>query len=298
MPPAPPRDLSATKPSRAMRLFVMGESSTAGFPFARNGTFSRILADALRDVLPDDSVEVVNLGIAATNSYQLLDLAYEVIAEQPDAVLVYAGHNEFYQAHWAWALPSIAASPTPGRFYLRAMRWRTVHCSTAPACRATTGRPARTRWGARRRQFHGRQWRPTRTSRSVRRASGPAERQFTENLGLLLRRLHAARIRVFVASLTSNVREQPPFAAPGNEGPGAARAAWEGGSAPCAPPTPAPRASHCRARVTSTWSGSGRPLRSTQSSSASRRQNTRRTCRSPRRSSALPARPARARAAA
>jgi len=47
---------------------------------------------------PDRSVEVINTAMAAVNSYTLLDFADEIIAEKPDAVLIYAGHNEFYGA--------------------------------------------------------------------------------------------------------------------------------------------------------------------------------------------------------
>jgi lysophospholipase L1-like esterase len=60
--------------------------------------FSREVADALRDVLPSDTVEVVNLGIAATNSYAILDFSREIIDQHPDAVMIYAGHNEYYGA--------------------------------------------------------------------------------------------------------------------------------------------------------------------------------------------------------
>src|SRR3954464_7636157 len=64
--PTPPTDLFLrVKPTRAFRVFVLGESSAAGFPYGYNGTFSRVVRDALQDVLPDDTVEVVNLGIAA-----------------------------------------------------------------------------------------------------------------------------------------------------------------------------------------------------------------------------------------
>src|SRR5687768_1844036 len=57
VPPAPMLEpFAAQKPPRAFRIFVLGESSTAGFPYPRNGTFSRLLRDMLQDVLPDDSV--------------------------------------------------------------------------------------------------------------------------------------------------------------------------------------------------------------------------------------------------
>jgi lysophospholipase L1-like esterase len=229
-PPAPPRDLfAAAKPQRAFRLFVMGESSAAGFPFPHNGTFSRVLADALRDVLPDDSVEVVNLGIAATNSYQMLDLADEVIAEHPDAVLIYAGHNEFYGALGVGSTVRIAASPPLVRFYLSAMRWRTV------ALLDRVLRAARRRFAPAPPQgaLAVASFMETVVADQDIRLGAPVfhagERQFSENLGRLLHRMRSAGVPVFVSSLATNVREQAPFAARDNEGPGAARAQWDAG---------------------------------------------------------------------
>lgn len=230
MPPAPPRDLFAsTKPARAFRVFVLGESSAAGFPFPHNGTFSRVLAEALRDVLPEDSVEVVNLGIAATNSYQLLDLTDEVIAERPDAVLIYTGHNEFYGALGVGSTVRIAASPPLVRFYLRAMRWRTVMLldRALRAVRRRVAPPARTEALAVASFMETVAADQNITLGSPRFRAG--ERQFAENLTRVLQRLRAAGVPAFVGSLASNVRAQAPFAAPGNEGAGGARARWDAG---------------------------------------------------------------------
>src|SRR5690606_35713776 len=55
------------------------------------------------------------------------------------------------------------------------------------------------------------------------------ERQFDGNLRRVLRRLRNAEIPTLVGSLTSNVRDLAPFAAPGNLRPDGARAAWERG---------------------------------------------------------------------
>ena len=98
-PPTPPVDaFLVKKPTHGMRIFVMGESAAAGFPYPANAALSNVVHDALQDVLPNDTIEVVNLGIAATNSYTIADLAPEVIAQHPDAILIYAGHNEYYGA--------------------------------------------------------------------------------------------------------------------------------------------------------------------------------------------------------
>ncbi len=86
------------KKKNCFRVFVMGGSSAAGFPFSPNGTFSRYLRDRLELIYPSKSIEVVNLAITATNSYTIRDLLPGVVEQQPDLILIYAGHNEYYGA--------------------------------------------------------------------------------------------------------------------------------------------------------------------------------------------------------
>src|SRR5688572_1981609 len=125
-PPTPQRDpFLIAKPAHSMRVFVLGESSAAGFPYPSNGTFSRVLRDALTDVLPGDTVEVVNMGMAATNSFTIADLAGDVIAQKPDAVIIYGGHNEYYGALGAGSTESLGSYPSFVRFYLRLQRFKT-----------------------------------------------------------------------------------------------------------------------------------------------------------------------------
>ena len=231
MPPAPPHDAFAReKPANGFRIFVLGESAAAGFPFPHNGTFSRILRDALRDVLPADSVEVVNVGIPATNSYQMLDLVDEVIAERPDAVLVYAGHNEFYGALGVGSTVRVAGSPALVRLYLRAMRWRVpalLNRGVAALRRRAAPAPANDASVA---SF----METVVADKDIRAGSArlhAGERQFEGNLARLLARLAGAGVPAFVGSLASNVRDLPPFAAAGNEGEAGAKAAWLEGQA-------------------------------------------------------------------
>lgn len=98
-PPSPSVEfLLAEKPRNGFRVIVMGKSAAQGFPYPRSGSFARLLRAALTDALPGRDVEVVTLGIAATNSYAMLDIVDEVIAQHPDAVLYYGGHNEYIGA--------------------------------------------------------------------------------------------------------------------------------------------------------------------------------------------------------
>jgi hypothetical protein len=124
-PPTPPREpFAREKPAGALRIFAIGESSTAGFPYPRNVLFSRLVRDALRQALPGDSIEVVNLGLAATNSYALLDQIDEVLDQRPDAVLVYAGHNEYYGALGVGSTVGSGLPPSLVRASLAVQRWR------------------------------------------------------------------------------------------------------------------------------------------------------------------------------
>lgn len=80
------------------RIFMLGESTMAGFPFDYNATAPRLLQDRLAQLLPQYNIEVVNVGLSAINSYTVLDFIKELVNYQPDAFVLYLGHNEFYGA--------------------------------------------------------------------------------------------------------------------------------------------------------------------------------------------------------
>jgi tetratricopeptide (TPR) repeat protein len=82
----------------AFRIFVLGGSTAAGFPFSPNGTFSRYIRDRLELLYPVIPIEVVNVAITATNSYTIRDLLPAIVEQKPDLILIYAGHNEYYGA--------------------------------------------------------------------------------------------------------------------------------------------------------------------------------------------------------
>ncbi|MDH3589898.1 MAG: SGNH/GDSL hydrolase family protein, partial [Gammaproteobacteria bacterium] len=85
----------AKKPAKGLRIVVQGGSSAAGFPYGFGGSLTGMLEQRLRRSYPDREIEVVNTAMSAVNSYALLAFADEIIAQHPDAVLVYAGHNEY-----------------------------------------------------------------------------------------------------------------------------------------------------------------------------------------------------------
>ncbi len=238
--PAPPAEFFASsKPANAFRLFVLGESTAAGFPYPRNGTFSRLLRDALRDVLPHDSVEVINLGIAATNSVTMRDLAGEVVAAHPDAVLVYAGHNEYYGVLGAASARGGALAPILVRASLALQRLRIGMAArnllAGAGGAATDSAPSFMEILARDRAV---------PLDGVIFRRGAA--QYAANLTALIATFRDAGIPVFVASQASNLRGQAPFASAAN---GGADSAFRGaGDALARGDSAAARAGYARAR--------------------------------------------------
>ena len=228
-PAAMPEPFLQRKPANGYRVFVLGESSTAGFPYPRNVTFSRLLRDALRDGRPGDTVEVINLGIAATNSYAMLDLAGDVIAQRPDAVLIYAGHNEWYGALGVGSTETLSLPPSLVRFTLRLQRLRTVLALRQGIAWARS-RIAGDRVpleSASLMESLARDKEITLGSDAFARGV----RQFGENLGAIADEFRDAGIPVFIGSPVSNLRDQKPFASPVNAAPGGADGIFAEGAA-------------------------------------------------------------------
>jgi hypothetical protein len=102
----------AVKKPNAYRIFVLGESSAAGYPFSPLGSFSRYIRDRLKLLYPSSEIEVVNLSMTAINSYTLRDLFPGVLEQNPDLILIYTGHNEYYGALGVGSIESLGTSRT------------------------------------------------------------------------------------------------------------------------------------------------------------------------------------------
>lgn len=112
------------KPENGFRVFILGSSSVVGFPYGRNLMFTRILNKRLEDVYPEKHIEVINTAITATNSITLLDYMNDILKEEPDAILLYAGHNEFYGALGPGSNESFSANRTLIRLHLGLLNMR------------------------------------------------------------------------------------------------------------------------------------------------------------------------------
>ncbi|MEW6652357.1 MAG: hypothetical protein AB1394_02695 [Bacteroidota bacterium] len=116
----------SSKADNSFRVFVLGESSAAGYPFMPLGSFSRYIRKRLELTYPNNKIEVVNLGMTAVCSYTIRDFMPEVIKQKPDVVLIYTGHNEYYGALGVGSLESLGKSRTLVNLYLSLNHFKTV----------------------------------------------------------------------------------------------------------------------------------------------------------------------------
>lgn len=114
------------KKPNAFRVFILGESSGAGYPYTPTGSFSRWLQKRLEILYPNCTIEIVNLSMTAINSYTMRDLVHGVVQQKPDLVLIYAGHNEYYGALGVGSTETFGAIRTLVRLTLYLNNFKTI----------------------------------------------------------------------------------------------------------------------------------------------------------------------------
>lgn len=113
------------KKPNSFRIFVLGESAGAGYPFLPTGSFSRYLQLRLALEYPDSKIEVVNCSMTAVNSYTMRDLFPGILEQKPDVILFYAGHNEYYGALGVGSLESFGSSRRLVNFVISLEQFKT-----------------------------------------------------------------------------------------------------------------------------------------------------------------------------
>ncbi len=194
------------KATNTFRVFVLGESTTAGYPYFHNGSFDRWLQFRLMHEHPELHFEFINVSLTAVNSWTVLDFGRQVLQYQPDAVLVYTGHNEYYGALGIGSTSHIANSRLLVRTVLTMRRLRLVQLlgSFFSAFRPSGASPdAREnllqRMAADQRIVYGSA------------AYEAGIRQFRDNMEELCRLVDAKGIPLFLSNLVSNEKDQPPL---------------------------------------------------------------------------------------
>ncbi|MCA9129844.1 MAG: hypothetical protein KDB22_22310, partial [Planctomycetales bacterium] len=92
-----PVSFAAEKSDRLFRVFALGGSTTQGEPYGTATAFPKWMELELQARMPDFQVEVINCGGLSYASYRVKVILSEVLAYQPDLVVVYTGHNEYLE---------------------------------------------------------------------------------------------------------------------------------------------------------------------------------------------------------
>ncbi len=191
------------KSDSALRIFVFGGSSAAGWPYYYNGTFARMLQRQLQQSLPGREIEVVNFSMPAVNSRAIRYLVKKSLPWQPDAILIYAGHNEYYGSLGVGS--SVRLSPGLIDIYLRLSEWRLFQLAVQlikggeGSAVAQNGATLMQRMVGRQRIAYG---------SGLYRAG---LKDFRKNLEAIAGACRSAGVPLFVGDLAANLSDQPPF---------------------------------------------------------------------------------------
>lgn len=107
------------KATNAFRVLMAGGSAIKGYPQPRNLAPSAFLREMLQDVWPEREVDVLNLGTTAVASFPVMEMVEEGLAYEPDLVVIYSGHNEFFGAYGVASINRAGSRPGMLRF----QRW-------------------------------------------------------------------------------------------------------------------------------------------------------------------------------
>lgn len=200
------------KPENGIRIFVQGGSTAAGFPFGYGASIAGMLDYRLKQSFPDRPVEVINTALAAVNSFTLVDFADEIIEQKPDAILIYAGHNEYLGILGIGSAYTAANSYNATRWFLKLRRFRTFQLIQNIFHTFRSG-PEPTKDN--KKQSHSRTFMAkVAKQKNIDYDSKIFKQglyQFSENMTELINKYKAAGIPVFISTIASNIKDQPPF---------------------------------------------------------------------------------------
>jgi lysophospholipase L1-like esterase len=195
------------KKDGAVRIFVLGASSSIGFPYMHNGAFPRLLKYKLQFAYPAADIEVINLSLTAVNSYTLYDFAKQLVKYSPDAVLIYAGHNEYYGASGAGSTSRAGGNRTWIRATFEARKLKIVQAlfRITAKLKSTDARITDYRLTLMERMAAEQSiaYRSPMFCRGI--------EQFRHNMEDMLDVLTGHKIPVFIATIVSNQRSLKPF---------------------------------------------------------------------------------------
>ncbi len=204
-----PQTFTYEKSPKTFRIFCLGGSTTAGFPYEMTVPFPQQLKFMLQENQPDKNFEVINLGLSAINSFTVLDWLPEILGHDPDLVLIYMGHNEFYGAYGTGSNISLGNNGGFSRFMLKMQKVRIFQAMKTLVNSFAPQQPAVTDATLMEKITDSRNIPPDSELRQI------TYQNYADNLDIILKKLDKQNIPVIMSNLVSNLGDQPPL---GKEG--------------------------------------------------------------------------------
>ncbi|MCW8823402.1 MAG: GDSL-type esterase/lipase family protein, partial [Ignavibacteriaceae bacterium] len=195
------------KKENSFRVFVLGGSSAAGFPYTPNGSFARYIQKRLQLVYTEKTIEVVNIAMSAINSYALRDMLPGVLDKHPDLIIIYAGHNEYYGALGVGSVETLGDT----RFIVNTVIWlnrfKTFKLlrNVIKGASGLFSKPVKLE-GTLMARMSQRQLIPFDSEKYYAGIS-----QFEGNLRDMLKMAYDKNVQIVLGTLVSNLKEQKPF---------------------------------------------------------------------------------------
>lgn len=206
--PEPADDrFSFVKGPNTRRIFCLGESTMAGFPFDFNATPASMMRERLARTYPGYDIQVVNIGLSGVSSPIIRDMFMDALEYEPDLIVLYLGHNEFYGAFGTGSTIRALGPSWTTNLVITLLRFRTVLAirdlvqffGSGFAQQQTSGTTLMEQLAADQAIPYGsRQYVRTREV-------------FHRNLSAMLATAGERDVPVLVSTVVSNLRNQPPF---------------------------------------------------------------------------------------
>jgi tetratricopeptide (TPR) repeat protein len=196
------------KKPNTFRVFVLGESAGAGYPFIPLGAFSRYLEQRLNLEYPDSRIEVINCSMTAINTYTIRDLFPGILEQKPDLVLIYTGHNEYYGALGVGSMESLGTSRTVVNLVIYLERFKTFQL-IRNLLKSAAGI-----WGGKREALSGTLMARMAQNQYIGLDSDIYNKgieQFRGNMHDILEMAKKQNVPVILGTLPSNLKDQYPF---------------------------------------------------------------------------------------
>ncbi len=202
-------DLFEIKKSKTTkRIFCLGESTMAGFPYEYSATAPSFLHDRLTTLLPGYNIEVINVGLSAVGSFVVKDFIDELMSYEPDLFIVYVGHNEFYGAYGVASSVAIKGGPWLTRLTISLLKFKTflmlrdAYASLQKKLTPEASKQNSSLMG----EMVGKQYIPYNGE-----VYHEAREIYRENLAAIINEAQSHSIPIMFSTLVSNIRGQAPF---------------------------------------------------------------------------------------